>query len=134
MSGQNPIADLYANPASTQATPDQTSAPAPSSNPIADLYSSGSSASPSEPTAPQTSSGSGNPIADLYSTGTSTATATLQPPPVSDLDESTIGKVWDWVNQPLLDATRLGTREGAGPIEQGIERGAEKVASGFTSP
>jgi hypothetical protein len=57
-----------------------------------------------------------------------------QPPPVSDPDESTIGKVWDWVNKPLLDATRLGTREGAGPIEQGIERGVEKVASGFTSP
>lgn len=57
-----------------------------------------------------------------------------QPPTVSDPDESTLGKVWDWVNKPLLDATRLGTREGAGPIEQGAERGLEKVASGFTSP
>ena len=36
------------------------------------------------------------------------------------------GQAWDWVNKPLADLTR----EGAGPIETGVE----KVASSFTSP
>jgi hypothetical protein len=37
-----------------------------------------------------------------------------------------VGKTWDWLNSPLLDLTR----QGAGPIESGVE----KFASGLTSP
>lgn len=68
---------------------------------------------------------SNDPFA-AYAVGASNENETVHPPAVSDPDESFIGKAWDWANQPLLDLHR----EGAGPIESG----AEKFASGMTSP
>lgn len=54
---------------------------------------------------------------------------------VANPDESTIGKVWDWVNKPLIDLhSAWGTREGAGAVETGVESGLESFASGLTSP
>jgi len=52
-------------------------------------------------------------------------------PEVSDPDESTVSKVWHWVNTPLLDVTQLGHGEGA---LGSVEKGAEEFASGLTSP
>ena len=49
-----------------------------------------------------------------------------QPPPVSDPDKGFFGQAWDWANKPLLDLHR----EGAGPVEHGVET----FASGMTSP
>lgn len=47
-------------------------------------------------------------------------------PSVSDPNEGTLGKVWNFASQPLLNLHR----EGAGPIESGVEN----FASGLTSP
>src|SRR5208283_1250414 len=52
-------------------------------------------------------------------------------PEVSDPDESTVSKVWHWVNTPLFDVTQLGHGEGA---LGSVEKGAEEFASGLTSP
>jgi hypothetical protein len=48
------------------------------------------------------------------------------PPEVSDPNEGTLGKVWRVASTPLLDLHR----QGAGPIETGVET----FASGLTSP
>jgi hypothetical protein len=47
-------------------------------------------------------------------------------PPVNDPNEGTLGKIWDFASKPLLDLHR----QGAGPIESGIEN----FASGLSSP
>src|SRR5579863_4828452 len=43
-------------------------------------------------------------------------------------------KSWDWLNKPLYDFHKWGTRQGAGPIESGVEQGAEDILSGLSSP
>jgi hypothetical protein len=61
-----------------------------------------------------------------YVVGHENANETVKPPALSDPDESTIGKIWDWANTPLLDLHRQGA--------SGVEHGAETFASGLTSP
>src|SRR5258708_468636 len=43
-------------------------------------------------------------------------------------------KAWEWVNSPLYDLHKFGTRSGAGTFERGLETGLEDIGSGFTSP
>src|SRR5260221_2924242 len=47
----------------------------------------------------------------------STDEASSNSPAVSDPDESSLGKIWNFASKPLLDLHR----ENAGPIESGVE-------------
>jgi len=49
-------------------------------------------------------------------------------------DEPWYSKSWEWLNSPLYDLHKWGTREGAGAFEKGLETGLEDIGSGFTSP
>ena len=109
-------------------TPNTTEAPpSPTSPNLLDAGLSGGASSFTPAT--QTASTSSN----LLDAGLGTASVrktdeSQQPPP----NQSFLSKAWDWANTPLTES--LGgipeSREGAG----GLERGAEKVLSGFTSP
>jgi hypothetical protein len=137
-SGYGPLADaalgmlhaaathpaLSTQPASATQS-DQGNAPTtPSADPFAQyIVKPGAPASSPAPTSQ--SAPANDPFA-AYAVGSSDNNETVRPPAVSDPDESFLGKAWDWANQPLLDLHR----EGAGPIESG----AEKFASGMTSP
>src|SRR5271169_1108842 len=108
-----PLSQLQ-NPAAGGPTP-QMLPDAPSSQPAPDFIPVDTLQKQAGPTSPN-SNPSFIPSQQLTDT----------PPQVSDPDESTIGKVWDWVNKPLLDLHREGAT--------GIEAGAENFASGLTSP
>lgn len=49
-------------------------------------------------------------------------------------DEPWYSKAWEWMNSPLYDLHKWGTREGAGTFERGLETGLEDIGSGFLSP
>ena len=49
-------------------------------------------------------------------------------------DEPWYSKSWEWLNSPLYDLHKWGTRTGAGAFEKGLETGLEDIGSGFTSP
>jgi hypothetical protein len=49
-------------------------------------------------------------------------------------DEPWYSKAWEWMNSPLYDLHKWGTREGAGSFERGLETGLEDIGSSFTSP
>lgn len=120
---QNPIdAVLGSAPAAPQNSvpsptpPTQAEQPAAvSSNPIDIALSSGSSPSPSPFSGSQPSSDNSE-----------------SPQPAVDPNEGFFGKAWRLANTPLTESVfgMSDHREGAG----GIERGVEKIASGFTSP
>src|SRR5208282_5212758 len=49
-------------------------------------------------------------------------------------EEPWYSKSWEWLNSPLYDLHKWGTRTGAGAFEKGLETGLEDIGSGFTSP
>ncbi|SRR6266568_1992124 len=49
-------------------------------------------------------------------------------------DEPWYSKAWEWMNSPLYDLHKWGTREGAGQFERGVESGLEDIGSGFLTP
>lgn len=49
-------------------------------------------------------------------------------------DEPWYSKAWEWLNKPLFDLHKWGTREGAGTFERGLETGLEDIGSGFLTP
>lgn len=107
-------ADFFSNP---QSAPPPATPTAPSTLP-ANFFSQPQNQPAAPKPAPDTLP------ADFFSKpGGSAPTATQAPKPEAT---SFVGKTWDWLNSPLLDLTR----QGAGPIESGVE----KFASGLTSP
>lgn len=49
-------------------------------------------------------------------------------------DEPWYSKAWEWMNSPLYDLHKWGTRTGAGTFERGLETGLEDIGSGFLTP
>jgi hypothetical protein len=66
---------------------------------------------------------------DFFSRTSGSAPSTVAPKPEA---QGIVGKAWDFLNTPLtvMSGALPESREGAGPIERGVE----KFASGFTSP
>ena len=112
MGGFNPNAPF--SPASPDQAPTQKQAP-----PAFD---------PSSPFSPAPASAPGFDPNQPFAAASPESTAAFSPSTEAPKPEAqgVIGKSWDWLNSPLLDLQR----EGAGPIESGIEN----FASGLTSP
>lgn len=49
-------------------------------------------------------------------------------------DEPWYSKAREWMNSPLYDLHKWGTRTGAGTFERGLETGLEDIGSGFLTP
>jgi len=112
MADQDPLKDLGFAPPSNQAVPTQQ-------DPLSSLgFSTGAATAPAASLAP-----SADPLASLGFGGAKPASR----PETESTSTSLVGKAWDWANTPLLDLHRSGATNG-------LELGAEDVASGFTSP
>ena len=107
--------DPWAAAAARLSAPPAPETPAPAPDPQSDPWIAAATrvSQPAAPTQPAQSS-------DPWEVAAARATQPpIQPPGIAS-------QMWQWANKPLLDFTRTA----AGPIE----RGAEQVASSFTSP
>ena len=118
-----------------------------SSNPLDNIYTQ-STAQPSVANAPRplSSVGGTNPLDSIYTQSPQQQEAKFgdvltneeadygEKPPDEQPDEPWYSKAWNWMNSPLWDLHKYGTREGAGTFERGLETGLETLGSGITSP
>jgi hypothetical protein len=113
----NPLDQLLIKP---QAAPAAATAPTSSaSNPLDQI-------NPLD----QLNSNDGKPLRSL----TNEEAKYGQSDPLKMEDEPWYSKAWEWMNSPLYDLHKWGTREGAGTFERGLETGLEDIGSGFLSP
>jgi hypothetical protein len=78
-----------------------------------------------------------NPLDRLYPAGrvlTNKEAAYGNSDPEKMEDEPWYSKAWEWMDSPLYDLHKWGTRTGAGTFERGLETGLEDIGSGFLSP